>query len=181
MNIISTLADGLKIIQPKVFEDSRGYFLESFSLKKFQEEVFNTTFVQDNESMSEYGVLRGLHYQLPPFSQSKLVRVISGEVLDVAVDIRQKSPTFGKHVSVILSGDNKKMMFIPRGFAHGFIVLSKKAIFSYKVDNYYAPDYEEGIMYDDKKLNINWQLNENDIKVSEKDKIYPTFKNAKIF
>ena len=141
MNFIQTEIPEVIIIEPKVFGDSRGYFLESFNKKEFERNIGKIDFVQDNESKSTYGVLRGLHYQLPPFAQSKLVRVIKGEVLDVAVDIRKGSPTFGKHVAVELSEENKKQLFIPRGFAHGFLTLSKEAIFTYKVDNYYAPDY----------------------------------------
>lgn len=170
MNVIETEIEGLVIVQPDVYTDERGYFLESFSQKEFENKVSKTVFVQDNESKSMYGVLRGLHFQKPPFAQAKFVRVISGKVLDVAVDLRHKSPTFGKHVSVELSDENKLQVFIPRGFAHGFVVLSDYAVCQYKCDNYYAPDYAEGIKWDDKQLNINWLLLKQDIVLSEKDK-----------
>jgi dTDP-4-dehydrorhamnose 3,5-epimerase len=170
MNVIETDIPEVKIIEPKVFEDSRGYFFESFNEKLFKEIVCDTVFIQDNESKSTFGVLRGLHYQLPPFAQSKLVRVIKGEVLDVAVDIRKGSLTFKKWVSVILSEDNKKQLFVPRGFAHGYVVLSEEAIFAYKVDNKYAPEYERGIKYDDEDLNINWRVDIEQAILSEKDR-----------
>jgi len=169
MNIINTGIPDLVIIEPKIFRDSRGYFYESFSQKQFEEQVCKTTFVQDNESKSTYGVLRGLHFQQSPYSQAKLVKVVSGKVLDVAVDIRKNSPTFGKHVSVELSDENKRLLFIPRGFAHGFLVLSEEAIFQYKCDNYYMPNYEGSIKWNDPTLSINWVINENNIIVSEKD------------
>ena len=151
-----TFIDGVFIIEPKVFGDSRGYFFESYNQKEFEEKVGPITFVQDNESKSSYGVLRGLHFQKPPFAQAKLVRCAEGEVFDVAVDLRQASPTFGKYVAVNLSGENKKQLFIPRGFAHGFVVLSQSAVIIYKVDNLYAPEYDTGIMWNDPQLNINW-------------------------
>lgn len=172
MNIIQTEIKGVVIIEPKIFGDDRGYFFESFSQREFEEKVAKTTFVQDNESKSRYGVLRGLHFQKEPYAQSKLVRVVKGRVLDVAVDIREGSPTFGKHVSVDLSGENKRQLFIPRGFAHGFVVLSEEAIFLYKCDNYYAPDSEGGILWNDPKLKIDWRIPAEDIILSEKDKKY---------
>lgn len=169
MNVIKTEIEGVVIIEPKIFGDERGYFFESFSQREFEEKVCKTVFVQDNESKSGYGVLRGLHFQKPPYAQSKLVRVVKGRVLDVAVDIRENSPTFGKHISVELSGENKRQFFIPRGFAHGFVVLSEEAVFQYKCDNYYAPDYEDGILWNDPALNIDWQIPEEDVILSEKD------------
>jgi dTDP-4-dehydrorhamnose 3,5-epimerase len=181
MNIIKTDIEGVIIIEPKIFSDDRGYFFESFSQQRFIENVCETTFVQDNESKSTYGVLRGLHYQKPPFAQSKLVRVVSGRVLDVAVDIRKGSPTFGKYVSVELSEDNKRQFFIPRGFAHGFVVLSQTAIFQYKCDNYYAPQSEGSLLWNDKTINIDWQIPLTDIILSEKDKISPVFSEACFF
>lgn len=181
MNIIKTDIEGVIIIEPKIFSDDRGYFFESFSQQRFIENVCETTFVQDNESKSTYGVLRGLHYQKPPFAQSKLVRVVSGRVLDVAVDIRKGSPTFGKYVSVELSEDNKRQFFIPRGFAHGFVVFSQTAIFQYKCDNYYAPQSEGSLLWNDKTINIDWQIPQTDIILSEKDKISPVFSEAWFF
>lgn len=178
MKVIETEIPEVKIIEPSIFEDSRGYFFESFNEKLFKEKVYDTTFIQDNEAKSTYGVLRGLHYQLPPYAQAKLVRVIKGEVLDVAVDIRKGSPTFKKWVSVILSEENKKQLFVPRGFAHGYVVLSEEAIFAYKVDNFYAPDYERGIKYDDDKLNIDWKIKNEAIILSSKDKLNSFFNNA---
>jgi len=162
------------LIEPTVFGDERGYFFESFSQKEFQEKVCHTVFVQDNESKSKYGVLRGLHFQKPPFEQAKLVRVVRGKVLDVAVDIRRDSPTFGRHVSTELSEENKRQLFIPRGFAHGFAVLSEEVIFQYKCDNYYAPLYEGAILWNDPQLNIDWKLPLDAILLSEKDKKNPT-------
>lgn len=181
MKYIKTDIKGLVIIEPRVFGDERGYFFESYSKKEFEKNVRKVDFIQDNESKSSYGVLRGLHYQLPPFTQSKLVRVIKGKVLDVAVDIRKGSPTFGKHVAVELTEENKKQLFMPRGFAHGFSVLSEEAIFAYKVDNIYAPDYEGSIKFDDDLLNIDWRINLNDVILSEKDKNHPSINKAKIF
>lgn len=173
MKIVQTAIEGAAIIEPRVFGDHRGYFFESFSEKWFSENVCNTRFVQDNESRSKFGVLRGLHFQKPPFAQSKLVRVVKGEVLDIAVDIRTGSPTFGKYVSVLLSEENKKQFFVPRGFAHGFVVLSEDAIFQYKCDNYYAPQSEGAIAYNDPSLLIDWQIEESQIQLSDKDKKNP--------
>lgn len=178
MNVIETGIEGLVIIEPKVFGDVRGYFFESFSAKRFEEEVGETVFVQDNESKSKYGVLRGLHYQLPPYTQAKLVRVVKGRVLDVAVDIRKGSPTFGKHVAVELSEENKRQFFIPKGFAHGFVVLSEEAIFQYKCDKYYAPEHEGALLFDDPVLGIDWKLPLEDIVLSEKDKKNPRLQDA---
>lgn len=178
MKIIKTDIDGIVIIEPRVFSDSRGYFFESFNQKEFEEKICKTTFVQDNESKSSYGVLRGLHFQKPPFAQSKLVRVVKGAVLDVAVDIRAGSPTFGQHVSVELTGDNHRQLFIPRGFAHGFSVLSEEVIFQYKCDNLYAPQYEGAIAWDDPDLGIDWRIPKDMVLLSEKDKTHPRLKEA---
>ena len=175
MKVIDTEIEGLVILEPQVFGDDRGYFFESFS---FEEKVSKTVFVQDNESKSKYGVLRGLHYQLPPYTQAKLVRVVKGRVLDVAVDIRKGSPTFGKHVAVELSEENKLQFFLPKGFAHGFAVLSEEAVFQYKCDEYYAPDHEGAIRYDDPELGIDWKLPVEDIILSEKDKKHPRLQDA---
>ena len=169
MKFINTEIPDVFIIEPDVFGDERGYFLESFNLKKFEENVCRIKFVQDNESKSSKGVLRGLHFQLPPFAQAKLVRCVEGRVLDVADDIRKGSPTFGKHIAVELTGENKKQLFVPRGFAHGFSVLSETAVFAYKVDNDYAPEYDSGIRWNDTSLDINWGLEKNEVLVSEKD------------
>lgn len=169
MKFIKTKIEGLTIIEPTVFEDTRGYFLESYNENKFEEVVGKTSFLQDNESKSSKGVLRGLHFQKPPFDQAKLVRCIEGEVLDVAVDIRKNSKTYGEHVAVLLSGENKRQLFVPRGFAHGFVVLSDSAIFAYKVDNTYAPNYDAGIRWNDKELNIQWGIEDSELLVSEKD------------
>jgi dTDP-4-dehydrorhamnose 3,5-epimerase len=177
MKFIKTEISGVYIIEPSVFGDNRGYFLESFNLERFEENVFPIKFVQDNESKSSKGVLRGLHFQKPPFEQAKLVRCIEGKVLDIAVDIRKNSKTYGMHVAVELSGENKRQLFVPRGFAHGFVVLSEIATFAYKVDNSYAPEYDCGIKYDDSDLNINWSLNENEVNLSVKDKNLPAFKD----
>ena len=173
MKFIETKISDVIIIEPTVFGDNRGYFLESFNLEKFQENVFPIKFVQDNESKSSKGVLRGLHFQKPPFEQAKLVRVVEGKVLDVAVDIRKNSKTYGKHVSVLLSGENKRQLFVPKGFAHGFAVLSDTATFAYKVDNTYAPEFDAGIRWNDKQLNIQWGLEDSMIKVSAKDAELP--------
>ncbi len=178
MKVIETEIEGVFILEPRVFGDDRGYFFESFSLKHFEEKVSKTVFVQDNESKSKYGVLRGLHYQLPPYTQAKLVRVVKGRVLDVAVDIRRGSPTFGKYVAVELSEENKLQFFLPKGFAHGFAVLSEEAIFQYKCDEYYAPDYEGAICYDDPDLGIDWKLPLEDVILSEKDKKHPRLRDA---
>ena len=169
MEIIKTSIEGLVIIQPKVFEDERGYFMEAYKEAFIKENFPDIHFIQDNESRSSYGVLRGLHFQKPPFEQTKLVRVIDGEVLDVAVDLRENSPTYGKWESVLLSGENKKQFFIPKGFAHGFVVLSKETIFSYKVDNIYAPEYDSGIYFDDMDLAIDWIVPKSDLVISQKD------------
>jgi dTDP-4-dehydrorhamnose 3,5-epimerase len=163
------------IIEPTLFGDDRGYFLESYNKKEFEKAIGEISFVQDNESKSSKGVLRGLHFQKPPYAQVKLVRCIEGKVLDVAVDIREGSETFGQHVTVELSGENKKQVFIPQGFAHGFLVLSKSAIVSYKVDNSYAPAHDAGIRWDDSMLNIQWGVNEREVLVSEKDANLPFF------
>jgi dTDP-4-dehydrorhamnose 3,5-epimerase len=174
MKFIKTEILGVYIIEPLVFNDGRGYFLESFNLAKFEKNIHSIKFIQDNESKSSKGVLRGLHFQKPPFDQAKLVRCIEGKVIDVAVDIRKGSLTYGKHVAVELSGENKRQLFVPRGFAHGFAVLSETAIFAYKVDNNYAPEYDLGIKYNDKDLNINWGLTEDGIQLSKKDKNLPS-------
>ena len=175
MKFLKTKISDLIIIEPSVYEDARGYFLETYNQKKFEKSVCKTFFVQDNESKSSRGVLRGLHFQKPPFEQSKLVRCIEGEVIDVAVDIRKNSKTYGEHVAVILSGDNKRQLFIPRGFAHGFLVLSDSATFAYKVDNFYAPDHDAGIRWDDKKLNIQWLSKNIETLISKKDTKLPFF------
>lgn len=169
MEYIKTSIDGVWIIEPKVFNDARGYFFEAWKKDEFEEHVGKVSFVQDNESKSSYGVLRGLHYQKGDFSQAKLVRVIKGRVVDVAVDIRKSSVTFGKYVMVELSGENKRQLFIPRGFAHGFLVLSDEAVFTYKVDNVYAPQHEASIRWNDETIDIKWPIDINDIKTSEKD------------
>lgn len=170
MKITTTAIEGVVILEPEVFGDERGYFFESFSQREFEEKVCKTTFVQDNESSSRYGVLRGLHFQKPPHAQAKLVRVVKGKVLDIAVDIRKGSPTFGHHVSTELSGENKRQLFIPRGFAHGFAVLSDEVVFQYKCDNYYVPHSEGCILWNDPALGIDWKLPEEDVILSEKDK-----------
>jgi len=170
MKITTTAIEGVVILEPKVFGDERGYFFESFSQREFEEKVCKTTFVQDNESSSRYGVLRGLHFQKQPHAQAKLVRVVKGKVLDIAVDIRKGSPTFGHHVSTELSGENKRQLFIPRGFAHGFAVLSEEVVFQYKCDRYYVPHSEGGILWNDPALGIDWKLPEEDVILSEKDK-----------
>jgi len=170
----------LFLIEPNINSDSRGYFVETFRQDLFEEAIgYKVNFIQDNESRSTKGVLRGLHYQLPPCSQAKLVRVIEGSVLDVAVDIRESSPTFGQHAAVELTAENKHQLFIPHGFAHGFLVLSDYAIFSYKVDNYYAPKYDRGILFNDKSLGIDWKLPFEILQLSEKDVKHPTLINNK--
>lgn len=169
MEVIKTAIDGVVIIEPKVFKDARGYFFESFSQREFEEKVRPINFVQDNESMSSYGVMRGLHFQAPPYTQSKLVRCVKGKVLDVAVDIRKGSPTFGQHVAVELSEDNHRQFFVPRGFAHGFAVLSETAVFQYKCDNFYAPQADGGISIKDESLGIDWQIPMDKAILSEKD------------
>jgi dTDP-4-dehydrorhamnose 3,5-epimerase len=178
MPFIETGLPGLKIFEPKVFADSRGYFFEVFNEQLFHDAGINVKFVQDNESKSQRGVLRGLHYQLNPAAQAKLVRVVEGEVLDVVVDIRKGSPTFGKSYSLLLSGENKKQLFIPRGFAHGFSVLSESVIFQYKCDNFYSKESEGGILYNDPALNIDWQIDLSAAVVSDKDKTLPLFKDC---
>jgi len=170
---------GVVLIKPTIHGDDRGYFIETFRQDLFEEFVgYKVNFIQDNESKSARGVLRGLHYQLPPCTQAKLVRVIEGIVLDVAVDIRKSSPTFGQHIAVELTGENKHQLFVPHGFAHGFVVLSDSATFAYKVDNYYAPDHDRGIAFDDVRLNIDWQLPLAKLQLSDKDKIHPNLSDA---
>lgn len=178
MNVIPTAIPGVVILEPRIFGDDRGYFFESFSARSFEEQVTGTKFVQDNESASVYGVVRGLHYQRMPHCQSKLVRVVSGRVLDVAVDIRRGSPTYGQHVAVELSSSNHRQLFIPRGFAHGFAVLSERAVFQYKCDAYYAPECEGGIAWNDPALGICWQLPDEAVILSEKDRVRPTLAEA---
>ena len=174
MQFIRTAIPDVIIIEPTVHGDNRGYFVETFRQDKLEEFLgYQINFCQDNESKSSKGVLRGLHYQLPPFAQTKLVRVISGRVLDVAVDIRKNSPTFGQYVAVELSGENKKQLLVPRGFAHGFVVLEDNTIFAYKVDNYYSPQCDRGIAFDDANLNIDWILNKDELNLSAKDKTQP--------
>ncbi len=173
MNCLTTAIDGLLILEPHVFGDPRGYFFESWNMDAYGEVGISCKFVQDNESKSSFGVVRGLHWQAPPFTQAKLVRVVSGTVLDVAVDIRKWSPTFGKHVSVELSGENKRQFFIPRGFAHGFAVLSQEAIFAYKCDNKYEPSAERGMRFDDPALGIDWKINPEKWIMSPKDQKHP--------
>ena len=175
MEIVDTKIDGLKILKPKVFTDSRGYFFESFCKKFFDREVGKVEFVQDNESCSSKGVIRGLHFQRPPFCQAKLVRCVKGKVLDVAVDIRKGSPTYGQHVAVEMSEDNHIQFFIPHGFAHGFAVLSDTAVFQYKCDNYYHPESEGGISLLDPQLGIDWMIDMDNAILSEKDKRHPLF------
>ena len=181
MNYIQTEIDGVWLIEPKVFSDERGYFMEAFKQEEFEANIGPVNFIQDNVSKSSFGVLRGLHYQKGEYSQAKLVRVIKGEVLDVAVDLRKSSPTFGKHVSVLLSEENKRQFFIPRGFAHGFAVLSEEAIFTYKVDNKYTPQAEASILYNDATLGIDWPLTDSQMVLSSKDREGTAFKNAAYF
>ena len=177
MEVIKTDIEGVVIIEPKVFDDARGYFFESFSQREFEEKVRKINFVQDNESMSSYGVMRGLHFQKPPFTQSKLVRCVKGAVLDVAVDIRRGSPTYGEHVAVELTEKNHRQLFIPRGFAHGFAVLSDVAIFQYKCDNFYAPQADGGISIKDDSLGIDWIIPIQNAVLSEKDTKHPLLKD----
>lgn len=180
MNFIPTKLEGCFIIEPKVIQDERGYFMESFNEKIFQNGIGQKVhFVQDNQSFSSKGVLRGLHYQIGEYAQAKLVRVLQGEVLDVAVDIRPKSPTFGLYEAVVLSGENQKQFFVPRGFAHGFLVLSDTATFFYKCDNFYNKDSEGGIIYNDNTINIDWGFPLENLIISEKDKVQPILENAK--
>lgn len=175
MNVIKTDIEGVVVIEPKVFNDARGYFFESYSKRRFDEAVRPIEFVQDNESMSTRGVIRGLHFQRPPFSQSKLVRCVRGAVLDVVVDIRRGSPTYGSHVAVELTGENRRQLFVPRGFAHGFAVLSDEAVFQYKCDNYYHPESEGGISIADRSLGIDWRIDPAEAILSEKDLRNPMF------
>ena len=177
MNVIKTDIGGVVIIEPRIFSDERGYFFESFSQREFEEIVGRIDFVQDNESMSSYGVMRGLHFRRPPFTQSKLVRCVRGAVLDVAVDIRKGSPTYGRHVAVELSEENHRQFFIPRGFAHGFAVLTPTAVFQYKCDNFYAPQADGGISILDKSLGIDWRIPTEHAILSEKDTKHPLFKD----
>lgn len=179
MEVINNEIEGLLVIKPRVFEDPRGYFFESYNKRVLEPFIGDINFVQDNESSSKRGVVRGLHFQAPPFSQAKLVRCVRGEVLDVAVDIRKDSKTFGKYFSVILSGENHLQFFIPKGFAHGFAVLSEEAVFQYKCDNYYHPESEGGIALDDPDLNIDWKINLEEATLSEKDRHHPLFKDFK--
>lgn len=181
MEYRKTEIEGVYIIEPRVFGDERGYFFEAWKRQEFEENIGKVDFIQDNESKSVFGVLRGLHYQKREFSQAKLVRVISGRVLDVAVDLRKGSPTFGKHVAVELSGDNKRQFFIPRGFAHGFLVLSDEAVFTYKVDNPYAPQAEASILWNDADLAIDWPLSEEKLILSPKDREAQLFAEAEYF
>ncbi len=179
MIFTETKIKDLIILEPRIFEDERGYFVESYNQKKFEAICGKVLFVQDNESKSSKGVLRGLHFQKPPFDQAKLVRCIKGKVLDVVVDLRKRSQTYGQHLALELSCENKKQLFIPRGFAHGFLVLSRFAIFSYKVDNVYAPDYDSGIFWNDQTLNIHWGVDKSQIVVSEKDSKLSLFSDFK--
>jgi dTDP-4-dehydrorhamnose 3,5-epimerase len=181
MEFKETDLKGVYIIEPRVFADARGYFFEAWKQAEFEAHVGPVKFIQDNESMSSYGVVRGLHYQKGNLSQAKLVRVISGRVVDVAVDIRRSSPTFGRHIMVELSGDNKRQLFIPRGFAHGFAVLSPEAVFTYKVDNPYAPQQEAGIRWDDPELAIQWPIDPKDVLTSDKDLRQPLLRDAELF
>ena len=181
MEVIKTGIEGVVVIEPRIFKDERGYFFESFSQREFNEKVMPVNFVQDNESMSSYGVMRGLHFQQMPYTQSKLVRCVKGAVLDVAVDIRKGSPTYGQHVAVELKEENHLQFFIPRGFAHGFAVLSEEAIFTYKVDNKYAPQAEASILFNDKTLGIDWPLSETQMLLSSKDREGTAFKDAVYF
>jgi dTDP-4-dehydrorhamnose 3,5-epimerase len=178
IEVVETAIEGVVIIQPRIFADARGYFFESFSQRDFEEKVCHAVFVQDNQSKSSYGVLRGLHFQKPPYAQSKLVRVVKGRVLDVAVDIRKGSPTFGKYVAVELTEENQRQFFIPRGFAHGFAVLSEEAVFQYKCDNYYAPQSEGAIAWNDPDIHIDWHLSPEEVILSEKDRCHPMLKDA---
>ena len=179
MEVSKTKIEGVVILEPKLFKDERGYFFESFSQREFEQKVAPIRFVQDNESKSSYGVLRGLHFQNPPFAQSKLVRVVVGEVLDVAVDIRKNSPTFGQYVSCLLTAENHRQFFLPQGMAHGFVVLSQTAIFQYKCDNFYNPQSEGAIAWNDPQLNIDWQIDPKKVILSEKDKKHPLLSELK--
>lgn len=178
MNVIKTAIEGVFILEPRLFEDARGYFFESFNQREFEEKVGKTVFVQDNESKSTYGVVRGLHIQKPPYTQSKLVRVVKGAVLDVAVDVRKGSPTFGQHVAVELTGENHRQFFIPKGFLHGFSVLSEEVVFQYKCDNFYAPASEGAVAWDDPDLGIDWRIPADKVILSEKDEHHPRLKDV---
>ena len=178
MNVIKTAIEGVFILEPRLFEDARGYFFESFNQREFEEKVGKTVFVQDNESKSSYGVVRGLHIQKPPYTQSKLVRVVKGAVLDVAVDVRKGSPTFGQHVAVELTGENHRQFFIPKGFLHGFSVLSEEVVFQYKCDNFYAPASEGAVAWDDPDLGIDWRIPADKVILSEKDKHHPRLREV---
>lgn len=179
MEVLKTAIEGLLIIEPTVFGDSRGYFFESYNKQRFNEATgLDIDFVQDNQSKSCYGVLRGLHFQKPPYAQSKLVRCVRGKVLDVAVDIRKSSPTFGKYIAVELTEDNHRQLFIPHGFAHGFVVLSEEAIFQYKCDNFYHKESEGAIAWNDPEINIDWTIPFDDVMLSDKDKVNPLLKDA---
>ena len=177
MDVVRTDIEGLVIIQPRLFEDQRGYFFESFSEREFAHKLAPVSFLQCNERKSSYGVLRGLHFQKPPYEQAKLVRVVKGRVLDVAVDLRKGSPTYGRYEAVELSEDNHRQLFIPRGFAHGFCVLSEEAVFQYKCDNYYAPQSEGAVRWDDPDLDIDWKIPLEDVILSDKDRNHPCFKD----
>ena len=181
MRFVPAELHDLIIIEPKVYGDERGYFMESFRVDLFQNEIPGVSFIQDNESLSGYGVLRGLHYQLPPFAQNKLVRVVTGKVLDVVVDIRKNSQTFGRHFSVELSEQNKRQLFIPAGFAHGFVVLSEQALFQYKVDILYSSEHERGIAFDDPELGIDWIVDRKNLIASKKDTANPVLAEAEVF
>jgi dTDP-4-dehydrorhamnose 3,5-epimerase len=175
MELVESVLNGLLIIQPKVFNDPRGYFFESYSSQRLQSIGIETDFVQDNESYSEYGTIRGIHFQLAPFAQAKLVRVVIGKILDIVVDVRKNSPTYGKHFAIELDSDSKRMLFIPQGFAHGFSVLSAKALVNYKCDTFYNSQAERGINYNDPSLGIDWRVDPDKVKVSSKDKVLPFF------
>jgi dTDP-4-dehydrorhamnose 3,5-epimerase len=179
MPFLTTPFEGLIVFEPNIWKDERGYFYESYNLKNFMDGGITTTFVQDNQARSTYGVLRGLHYQAAPFAQAKLVRVLEGEVLDVVVDLREYSSTFGKWFSIRLNAENQKQMFVPRGFAHGYVVLSPTATFFYKVDNYYSKESEGGLIFNDPTLQIDWEIPLEDVVLSEKDKVLPTIGNHK--
>ncbi len=181
MKVIATSIPDVLIFEPKIFGDERGYFLETYRQDIFEQHAGKVNFLQDNESKSSYGVLRGLHFQKPPFTQSKLVRAVSGRVLDVAVDLRRGSPWYGSHVAIELSAERKNMLWIPKGFAHGFAVLSEEAVFAYKCDNYYAPDHDAGILWNDSELGIDWLIPEKDMKVSEKDAKQGLFREVDCF
>ena len=181
MKIEKTDIEGLVVIHPRVFEDARGYFFESFNKRNFEAHNLPCNFVQDNEAFSSFGVLRGMHYQLPPAAQTKLVRVVRGKVLDVVVDIRENSKTYGKSYSIVLSAKNKKQLLIPKGFAHGYLTLSKRAVFCYKCDSYYSKEHEGGIIWNDPSIKIDWNLTQDSPKLSDKDKDLPFFGDHKKF